>query len=310
MDGLRAEATARPILSVGALTCDLMFGVTALPLGPGKYIAASGAMVAAGMATSAAIAVSRLGRRVALWASAGDDGLGDFLVAELAREGIDTAHVRRLPATMSGAASILVAADGERIVVPYYAPALTGMPAGSPPIEQGSFAAVLADVRWPAAAALALDAARKAGVPGILDLDVGPVAVLADLAPRAGLIAASRAGATILTGCGEAADAAAELHRRFGATVVVTDGSAGLVYCTPGSGAVRNLPAFAVDAVDTNAAGDVFHGALAVAVADGLELAAALRFASAAAAIKCTRPGGPRGAPGRAEVEQFLRDRA
>ncbi|MBN9019058.1 MAG: sugar kinase [Rhizobiales bacterium] len=304
---LAAGGDRRPVLSVGALTCDLMFNVAALPHGPGKFLAGGATMVAAGMATSAAIAVARLGRPVALWASAGDDGLGDFLVGALAREGIDPAHVRRVPATMSATASIIVAADGERIVVPYYAPALMDAPAAVPPIADGAFAAVLADVRWPAAAALALDAARSAGVPGILDLDVGRAEILADLAPRASHIAASLAGAAILTGADSLDAAAAGLHERFGATIIVTGGEAGLAFVQ--DGAVRRMPAFAVEAVDTNAAGDVFHGAFAVALADGLALEAALTFASAAAAIKCTRHGGPRGAPARAEVLAFLQER-
>jgi sulfofructose kinase len=54
-----------------------------------------------------------------------------------------------------------------------------------PPIDGGAFAAVMVDVRWPSAAAVALDAARLAGVPAILDLDTGPADVLADLARRA-----------------------------------------------------------------------------------------------------------------------------
>jgi sulfofructose kinase len=306
----RRGADSRPILSVGAFTCDLMFQLPALPAGPGKYLAQGATMVAAGMATSAAIAVARLGRLVGLWASAGDDGIGDFLVGEIAKEGIDASHVRRIPGILSATASILVAADGERIVVPFYAPALMDVPALVPPIAEAAFAAVLADVRWPAAAALALDAAREAGVPGILDLDVGKAEILADLAPRASHIAASLAGAAILTGADGLEAAARGLAERFGSTVIVTGGEAGCAFWEPGDSAVRFMPAFAVEAVDTNAAGDVFHGALAVGLADGLSLDGALRFASAAAAIKCTRHGGPRGAPGRAEVEAFLLERA
>jgi sulfofructose kinase len=64
--------------------------------------------------------------------------------------------------------------------------------------------------------------------------------------------------------------------------------------------------AFAVCAVDTLAAGDVFHAAFALALAEGRAEAAALRFASAAAALKCTRFGGIVGSPTRAEVEQLL----
>jgi len=69
---------------------------------------------------------------------------------------------------------------------------------------------------------------------------------------------------------------------------------------------VRHLPAFAVPVVDTLAAGDVFHGAFALELARGKAAADALRFAAAAAAIKCTRPGGRGGSPSRDEVEKFL----
>ena len=69
---------------------------------------------------------------------------------------------------------------------------------------------------------------------------------------------------------------------------------------------LRRLPAFAVEVVDTLAAGDVFHGAYALAMAEGRQIGEAIRFAAAAAAIKCSRPGGRKGTPLRAEVEAFL----
>jgi sulfofructose kinase len=66
------------------------------------------------------------------------------------------------------------------------------------------------------------------------------------------------------------------------------------------------MSAFPIRPIDTLAAGDVFHGAFALALAEGCAEADALRFAAAAAAIKCTRFGGITGAPGRAEVEALL----
>jgi sulfofructose kinase len=69
------------------------------------------------------------------------------------------------------------------------------------------------------------------------------------------------------------------------------------------------MPAFAVEAVDTLGAGDTFHGAFALALAEGRDIQAAMRFAAAAAAIKCTRFGGIEGAPLRGEVEAFLAGR-
>jgi sulfofructose kinase len=70
---------------------------------------------------------------------------------------------------------------------------------------------------------------------------------------------------------------------------------------------LQETPAFPVHTVDTLGAGDDFHGAFALAIAEGQELSEALRFASAAAALKCTRFGGALAAPQRLEVEELLR---
>jgi sulfofructose kinase len=87
----------------------------------------------------------------------------------------------------------------------------------------------------------------------------------------------------------------------------VTVGESGVLFLEEGR--VAAVPAFAVDAVDTLAAGDAWHGAFALALAEGRDERAAIRFASAAAAIKCTRFGGRAGLPSRAEVDAFLRER-
>lgn len=91
--------------------------------------------------------------------------------------------------------------------------------------------------------------------------------------------------------------------------VVVTAGGDGVVLVTPDADETVWVPAFPIRPVDTNAAGDVFHGALAVAIAEGRPPTSAIRFAAAAAAIKCGRPGGRLGAPTRAEVEALLAER-
>jgi sulfofructose kinase len=66
------------------------------------------------------------------------------------------------------------------------------------------------------------------------------------------------------------------------------------------------VPGFRVEAIDTLGAGDVFHGAYALALAEGRTVTEAARFANAAAAIKCTRASGRRGIPLRAEVDAWL----
>jgi sulfofructose kinase len=74
-------------------------------------------------------------------------------------------------------------------------------------------------------------------------------------------------------------------------------------------GVIHHRPAYRVEVVDTLAAGDVFHGALALALAERQPIERAVRFASAAAALKCTRFGGREGIPDRATVERFMREK-
>ena len=101
-----------------------------------------------------------------------------------------------------------------------------------------------------------------------------------------------------------------DLHRvlEHGAVMAaVTRGAAGVDWLEAATPAKElHCPAFPVVAVDTLGAGDVFHGAYTLAVAEGRFIGDAIRFAAAAAAVKCSRPGGRSGAPNRAEVESLL----
>jgi sulfofructose kinase len=86
--------------------------------------------------------------------------------------------------------------------------------------------------------------------------------------------------------------------------VAVTDGPRDVLWRDGEN--LRQSQVFAVVAVDTLGAGDVFHGAFALALAEGRDERAAMRFAAAAAGLKCTRLGGSAAAPFRAEVESLL----
>ncbi len=295
----------RPVklLSVGALTLDTILRLETLPTHQGKFIASDGVQIAAGMATSAACAARRLGAEVFLWASAGDDAIGDQLLAGIEAEGVDCSFVRRVQGARSALASILVDAHGERVIVPFYDPKAQADPETLPVTDLAAFDAVLVDVRWPGAAALALTAARDAGRPAILDADTAPLEVLELLLPLASHIVASETAARIV--CGHALDpetACADLASRTDAFVAVTGGAAGSWWHDRSSGCVRHIAAPKVKAVDTLAAGDIFHGAFAVGLAEAMPIEQALRFASAAAALKCQRFGGRLGAPDRAET--------
>ncbi len=101
---------------------------------------------------------------------------------------------------------------------------------------------------------------------------------------------------------GEALKKIAKLTPSF---LAGTRGAQGTIWLDE-HGALQQTPAFPVHTVDTLGAGDVFHGAFALAITENQDISSALRFASAAAALKCTRFGGAFAAPQRAEVEQLL----
>lgn len=291
------------ILCVGALTMDTIFRLEALPAGPGKVIPLDAVEVAEGMAAAQAATIARLGGASALWASAGDDAIGDRLVTQISGEGVDCSRVRRVTGGRSGFSSILMDRGGSTIIVPRYDPSLMEAPAAAP--DLAGFDAVMVDVRWPGAARLALAAARAAGIPGILDADMASLEILQSLLPLASHVVASEGAGRVLTGATDPKAATEELmlqHTGFGA---VTAGANGCWWSE--SGVIRHTPAPLVEAIDTLAAGDVFHAAFALLLAEGKPMAEIMRFASAAAAIKCTRFGGRLGAPDRAEVEAFLR---
>jgi sulfofructose kinase len=289
------------VLCVGALAHDTIFHFDTLPAGPGKFLPHQTIEVTQGMATAQAATITRLGGHARLWASAGDDLRGDRMVAELAAEGIDGA-IRRVRGARSGFASILMDKSGERIIVPGYDTALATPPAEPPPID--GITVVSVDVRWPAAAQAALRAARERGIPGVLDLENAHLETLHALVPLATHIIASVEGARRIAQGNPAQMLSAIASLAPAAVVAITDGENGVYW--PGS----HMPAFPVKAVDTLAAGDVFHGAFAFGLSEGWDIDRNLRFASAAAAIKCTRPGGRLGAPTRVEVETFLAERA
>jgi len=289
------------ILCVGALTMDTIFRLDRLPDGPGKVIPLDAVEVAEGMAAAQAASIARLGGNAALWASAGDDGVGDRLVAQISAEGVDCSRVRRIRGGRSGFSSIFMDRTGSTMIVPRYDPDLMAAPSAAPDLT--NFAAVMTDVRWPGAAALALAAAKAAGIPAILDADMASAEILHALVPLATHIVASESAAKLITG--EATpEAAARRLLGSAAFVAVTAGAEGCWWSDRGT--IHHSPAPRIEAIDTLAAGDVFHAAFALKLTEDAPMAETIAFASAAAAIKCTRFGGRLGCPSRGEVEAFL----
>jgi sulfofructose kinase len=294
------------VVCVGHAALDRIFTVDAWPDRSAKIAASRYEESGGGMMANAAVAISRLGGEVAFCGPLGEDAVGTTIRAQLQAEGVNVEALRSFPGMTSSHSAVLVDARGERLVIGYRGSALHApadwLPLGLP----ASAAAVLVDVRWPQGAEAALRAARDTGVPAILDGEVAPAELLESLSAIADHVVFSERGLAEFAGL----DVEGGLRRVLakGARVAaVTRGEAGVFWVADDARhELRHCPAFEVTVVDTLAAGDVFHGAYALAIAEGNSTGDAMRFASAAAAIKCTRPGGRSGAPTRGEVEAFL----
>ncbi len=226
------------------------------------------------------------------------------MIAQLGAEGVDCSFVRRVEGARSGFSSIFMDRSGERIIVPRYDLALASAPSERPDMDDVTV--VSTDVRWPVAAEIALNTARARNLPAMLDLDVGPREVLEKLLPLATHVVASQDGAAVVTGSANPVISARLLAKRGAQFVAVTAGDQGCFWYSREAQTMHHVKAYKVEAIDTLAAGDVFHAGFAVGLAEGWSPERTIRFASAAAAIKCTRFGGRLGAPNRAEVEAML----
>ena len=300
------SASRRRVICVGHAALDRVFTVGAWPAGSGKIAAHRFEESGGGMAANAAAAVARLGAQAVFWGPTGDDTIADAIRAQLVADGVDAGHLRPFAGCTSSHSAVIVDDRGERLVVGFRGSALQA-PADWLPLEQvRSAGALLADVRWPDGAGASLRAARAAGIPAILDGEVADSHILHELAGMADHVIFSERGLQAYSG-GSVEEGLRSALAGGARMAAVTRGENGTTWIeSDSSRELRRLPAFAVEVVDTLAAGDVFHGAYALAMAEGRQIGEAIRFAAAAAAIKCSRPGGRKGTPLRAEVEAFL----
>jgi sulfofructose kinase len=304
-------ARGKLVVCAGMAVIDNVYRVDAFPAPGTKNRAQDFFSVLGGCAANAAVAVHRLGGRARVLAPlggpAGRDLTGDHILTRLRREGIDVAHVVRVDGADSSQSSILIDGGGERLIVSHRDPKLEFARLPEPAFAIADADAVLIDNRFPE---FVLPVAREAVGRGrivVLDGDK-PTRMTDELLVHSTHIVFSADGLRATAGTGDLAAALAIAAPRTRAVIAVTDGPRDMLWLA--DGALHRLPAFHVDAVDTLGAGDVFHGALALALAEGRKMSAAMRFAAAAAAIKCTRLGGGTAAPRRAEVDQFILDRS
>lgn len=294
------------ILCIGMPVRDLTFRVGGIPARGSKENATHFDEICGGNALNGAIGIVRLGGRASICGPMGDarETTSRYIFDKLADEGIETKHIVHMPGLVTPISAVMVDPSGERTIVTFRDPDLwkVRLPDTGQLLEDCD--AILTESRCAAFCTDLCVEARRRGIPVIVDVDRA-------MSLREGLLTASShlvfsseplqetAG---VADDGEALKKIAKLTPSF---LAGTRGAQGTIWLDD-HGHLQQTPAFPVHTVDTLGAGDVFHGAFALAITEGQELREALRFASAAAALKCTRFGGAFAAPQRAEVTALL----
>jgi len=261
-----------------------------------------------GMAISAACAFQKLGGQAHVWGRVGDDAEGDVMRRALSAEGLDTQGLFTVKGSRSSHATVIVDGLGQRLVVPFHDPQVDTSPHWLPLDTLANIDLLHCDVRWVDGAHAALLAARARGIPTMVDGDVAPREVLAQLMPLADYAVFSDAGLLAYTELPDVPQALLHVAQQHSRHVGASCGADGYYWVE--NGRIEHVAAPQVDVVDTLAAGDVFHGALALAILEGQSMRSAARFACVAASLKCTQFGGRLGCPTRAEVEAELQNPA
>lgn len=295
------------VLVAGVAVLDFVFHMQEFPTRPEKYRAEGATISGGGNAANSAVAIARLGGTPHLAARLGDDEIADLIIKGLEKEQVETNLLKRFCEKRSSFSSIYIDGSGERQIMNFRDNSLTMNADWLAAALPEQICATLGDTRWPQGARVAMQAAKDRGVAGVIDAE-SPVNEAKEALGLASHVAFSAQGAAEFTGESDFKLSALTADKLIPGTAIVTDGENGVFMVK--NGEAQHFDAFPITPVDTLGAGDVWHGAFALALADGEIEEDAIQFASAAAALKCTRKGGRDGAPTREEITEFIKRNA
>jgi len=296
------------IVVVGSTNTDMVIRAAHIPEPGETILGGSFFMFQGGKGANQAVAAKRLGGDVTFIAKTGNDIFGERSVQLFREEGIHTGHMVTDPANPSGVALITVDANAENCIVVASGANATLSPGDIEPatdlIKHAGIVLMQLEIPLDTVSFVASVAAANGC---IVILNPAPACELDDaLLQNISIITPNKKEAEMLSGIKiagiESTVAAAHAIRDKGmATVIITLGPEGAFISNADIEVF--VPAPVVKAVDTTAAGDVFNGALAVALSEGRSLTDAVIFGCKAAAVSVTRLGAQSAAPFRHEVE-------
>jgi sulfofructose kinase len=292
------------VACIGIAVIDHIYHVAQLPNADRKLRARAFHESGGGMAAGAATAVACLGGQASWFGRVGADNKGAAVLSELRKQGVATNHAQQIEGASTSHSAVMVDGDGHRAIVACAGDGLDDDASWLPLDVIADHDVVLADIRWEEGALASLTAARARGRPAVLDADATTSALASQLVAAASHAIFSEQGLENIYAAGTI-DEGLRLAAQHTPFVAVTLGAQGVAWVDHAQN-VQHLEAPVVEARETLGAGDLFHGAFALALAEKHDEAAALRFAVAAASLKCTRTGGWQSFPKRHEVEVWL----
>jgi sulfofructose kinase len=294
------------ILGLGCVAVDDLLYVPAFPAADTKVQVSKWERQCGGLTGTALVTAARLGTRCAFAGLLGFDELSQVIVENFQREGVDVSFAPRAKDAPVPHSVIIVAAETGTRNIFYRIDGRCGADNELPDESVIRSARVLfLDQYGMTGNIRAATIARAAGIPIVADFEDYQDPRFNELLGFVDHIVLPYDVAEKLTGKTSPEAAAKALWHQQSQAVVITCGVAGSWFVGK-DGAVQHQPAFKVRAVDTTGCGDVFHGAYAAGVAQGAPLTDCVRLAAAAAGLKATQPGGQRGIPTRAQVDEFL----
>ncbi|HVO39976.1 MAG TPA: PfkB family carbohydrate kinase [Spirochaetia bacterium] len=299
------------VLGMGAVAVDDILFLSQFPRPDSKMPVLRRERHSGGLCGTALVAARRLGRTCAYAGCLGDDSLSRFILDGFAAEGVSLDHVIRRPGAVPFHSTIVVDTSQKTRTILYEEQGVVGADPSGPPEDVLRRASVLlVDHIGLEGMVRAARIARAAGTPVVADLERDGQPLVQTLLDLSDHLIVPVEFARGVTGKKDPGPAALALCREDRAVVVVTCGAAGSWYVSREEpGALFHQPAFRVEVVDTNGCGDVFHGAYAAGLSEGMGMGERVRLAAAVAALKATQPGGQNGIPTRARAEQFLEER-
>ena len=288
----------------GIAVHDAVFHMAEDPILGSKNFATSLTATSGGTSVNAAKAIVNLGGQALMVSVVGADAAGDAVLADLHTRGIDTQHVVRLAGTPTPVSSVMLHRDGERTIVNATDKTVTQSAPRNASQAVKAADVALVDVRWIEGASVAAAQGARAAKPVVVDFDIPATTPPVKLLASASHVVFSLGGLESVAPGRPTREALLGVAGSSGATLGVTMGRHGSMWVVDRE--IVDVPAFDTAVVNTLGAGDVFHGAFALAIGEGRQTIESAIWASAAAALYCSLDLGSGARLSRSAVDDIM----